>query len=296
MPARQRRRRKQTPQPADPPAATPSPAAAPLPWWRTAVGQIGTALLAFVLGVASTVLTTYLSGRVTKATQPQVLAVGQTWPSSYYLSIDPGLNSLIEGQPQREPSPAAAEDYFDRLDRFLRGKGALPKARSLTITVTNSQNEPITVKNLQAEVTRREKISFGAQIGDNTGGPIDTTLHFDLSKDRAPGILQCGDEGCALSNEAQEIQRQASYFGTVQENIAAGESRNYNALLDGDNLLVSFRFKITVIALDTHGDRTARQITIRDLGGQDFRGVSGRTGAAAFYTIDGVNGGITKTQ
>ncbi|MBM2616454.1 hypothetical protein JIG36_12890 [Actinoplanes sp. LDG1-06] len=267
------------------------------PLWRSALGKAATAALAFFLGIAATVTTTYLSNRVAKATQPEVRMVGQVWGAgAYYFRQDPGLARLTDGQPVMQPKPAVVEDYYDRLDRHLRDRGAVPGSRMITLTVINRQSEPVTVTGVWAQVTRREKVEFAAWAGDESGGGRDTTLHFDMSRDRPAGVLECGADGCEISPEAVEIQQQGSYFAADPLNIPASETRSFNAYLDGDNLDVTFHFVITLVALDARGDRTQQEIPVRDAGDRDFHGVTGDTRGRTFYVIDFVNGEIKGTS
>jgi hypothetical protein len=278
---------------ANPPTATSQQAEPPPPRWRATVGHLATAAVAFVLGVATTVFATYLSDRVAKATQPRIQVLAQAWPRTYFLGTDPGLADLTQGQPMRQREPVVAEDYLNRMDRHLRAKGAVPDVRRITITVINRQNELITVTNLRAEIVRREKVTFAAAVGDQTGDRADTSLHFDMADDRPPAILQCGDDDdCKLSAEAIESQSKASYFGVAAENLAPNETKIFNALLDGENLLVTFRLVLTIVSLDSRGDRGPQELIVHDPVGQDFEGVSGQTRGGVSYGIDHDRGGI----
>lgn len=259
----------------------------------------------WALGAATTVVTGVTTEKVSKATTTtpaisyQVEEHHAYATPAYYFANDlpvDKLNDRISGwATQQDPT---VESFDDRYAALLESVGGIQAPRWAKVTITNTQDRPITITTAHLVVLKREQRGYRAFHGIPAGGDSSVKLSFDLAKDRAPGLISLGaGTGDEVPPDFDAKQGKFSYFAANNKTIEPGSSFGFVTTLDTNQVTqasyLEWQLEFQILAKDRKGRDGTVELIVKDANGQLFRGaIGGGADSTAEYALNPDSGRI----
>jgi hypothetical protein len=246
------------------------------------LGRVAIATVAWIIGVVTAVvggvagnlLTDVFKGATKDSTG--LFVEGVEFPfdlktNAYYFRTDIDPVQLTAGLPPQS-GQADPREWADRVDEFFTSHGGDPSLKMVKVSVVNHFDKPVVLTGAWSVVERREHPTYVAAIQPPaTGGGGLSTMDFDLSKDRSPGVVSCGaGTDCDLPAGKTDQQETVSFFAVRNLRIKPEDDYAFLAFPLDAGALVSWHI---VLSYTVEGE-SERQVIVRTRRNTPFRGTS----------------------
>ncbi len=236
-----------------------------------AVAWILGVVTAAVAGVAGNLLTDAFKSATKDSTG--LVVEGVEFPfdlktDAYYFRTDIDPARLTTELPPQSGT-ADPRQWGDKVAQFFTSHGGDPSLKMVKVSVVNHFTKPVVITGAWSVVERREHPKYVAAIQPPpTGGPGLSTMDFDLSKDRSPGVVSCGEENAC--DVPIEKQRTVSFFAVQHLRIKPEDDYAFLAYPLDAGALVSWHIELSY----TVEGESERVVMVRTQRNTPFRGTS----------------------